>query len=141
MRWELKNSMTKAFQKSQTLEQIIKNIPRAKSKKRFFRIPKAKNQERLKKFTKVNSKLNEMRWSHLFQIDETSPVNIPCKQKNFWSPDQYGWDNLFLFPYKHPLSVQFSGEETTFTDCLTKVSPLNRETTLLEITKEPIILK
>ena len=61
MRWELKNSMTKAFQKSQTLEQIIKNIPRAKSKKRFFRIPKAKNQERLKKFTKVNSKLNEMR--------------------------------------------------------------------------------
>ena len=57
-------------------------------------------------------------------------------KSNFWSPD-----NLFLFPYKHALSVDFSGEETTFTDCLTKVSPLNRQTTLLEITKERIIQK
>ena len=29
MKWELKNSMTRNFQKLQTLEQIIKNITRA----------------------------------------------------------------------------------------------------------------
>ena len=32
-------------------------------------------------------------------------------------------------------------EATNFTDCLTKVSPLNRQFTLLELTKEAIIQK
>ena len=54
----------------------------------------------------------EMHWSHLFEIDETYPVNIPCKQKQFMIPGPVRWDKLFPFPYKHFLSAHFSGNWT-----------------------------
>ena len=51
-------------------------------------MPKAKNQERLKNSPQVISKfIIKMHSSHLFQIDETFPVNIPCKQKQFLIPE------------------------------------------------------
>ena len=48
---------------------------------------KAKDQDRLKKLTKLISKFIVKSIDHiLFEIDETSPVNIPCKQKQFIIP-------------------------------------------------------
>ena len=49
-------------------------------------MPKAKNQERLKNLTNWFQKLLLNAMSHLFQIDETFPVNVPCRQKQFLIP-------------------------------------------------------
>ena len=48
---------------------------------------KSKNPRMFKEFTKLISEFYfKMNWSHLYEIDETSPVNIPCKQKQFMIP-------------------------------------------------------
>ena len=107
---------------------------------------KAKDQDRLKKFTKLISKFIVKSIDHiLFEIDETSPVNIPCKQKQFMICRSIRVKTTYFhFHINTHLVPTFlvtlpksrsSTEGTNFTGCL------NHQTTLLEITKETIIQK
>ena len=50
--------------------------------------------------------------SRLFQIAETFPVNIPCKQKQFLIPRPLRVRQLISISIKKPLSAHFSGNRT-----------------------------